>query len=135
MIDTPDSHTARGNESRPTRRKWPSLAAWAVYTKLAVAAGVLGGFVFHYMGGAKTDYARIDMKALETAFKSATMSSKNKEPNYPAGVIPFLGQGENALRDPWGGRYQMRMIQTGDGPRPQFFTFTPGGEEIVWPRQ
>jgi hypothetical protein len=106
-----------------------------VGTMLAVVTGVLGGFVFHYMGGAKTDYARIDMKALETAFESAAKSSKNKKLNYPAGVIPFLVQGENALMDPWGSQYQMRMIQTTDGPRVQFFTFTPGGEEIAWPRQ
>ena len=102
---------------------------------LVVLAAVSSMSVSCYLGYAKADKARLDMKTLETAYKSAVSASKQKQPSYPADIIPFLEQGSGGLIDPWDKQYQMRLIQTTDGPRPQFFTFAPGGEEIVWPKQ
>lgn len=79
--------------------------------------------------------AEQDMRVLEDAFRAPMTSNGNREPNYPADIIPLLKNGEAATIDQWGGQYQMRIIQTEVGPRPQFFTFAPDGMEIVWPKQ
>jgi hypothetical protein len=92
-------------------------------------------FVFRYLENAKIDKARLDMKSLETAYKSAMTMNGNNEPNYPADIIPLLEQGQNGLIDPWNGQYQVRVINSDVGPRPQFFTFTSAGQEVVWPKQ
>lgn len=135
MSAEPDTPAARDNEFRPrllTKLGVTILVVVTIAMTLLVAENV---FVFRYLGAAKADKARLDMKTLETAYKSAVSASKQKQPSYPADIIPFLEQGSAGLIDPWDKQYQMRIIQTGDGPRPQFFTFAPDGQEIVWPRQ
>jgi hypothetical protein len=136
MSAEPDTPTACDNDRRlPLFRKL-ALAVLIAIPTLVILVGVLGKVVsYSDMEAAKADKARLDMKTLETAYKSAVGASKQKQPSYPSDIIPFLEQGSGGLIDPWDKQYQMRLIQTTDGPRPQFFTFAPGGEEIVWPKQ
>jgi general secretion pathway protein G len=117
------------------RSAFTLLEVLVVVAILVVLAGVSSVFVFRYLENAKIDKARLDMKSLETAYKSAMTMNGNNEPNYPADIIPLLEQGQAGLTDPWDGQYQVRVINSEVGPRPQFFTFTKSGQEVVWPKQ
>jgi hypothetical protein len=132
MSAEPNTPAASGTDSPPSSLKELRVTI-LVSVAILLVFGVSSAFVIYYKRSAKANEAQLHMRALEMAYKSAKSMRGNIEPIYPKDIIPLMAQGKNALIDPWGGQYQVRLIQTGDGPRPQFFTFTPGGEEIVWP--
>ncbi len=116
-----------------SRSAFTLLEVLVVVAILVVLASVSSIYVFRYLEDAKKDKAIIDMQVLEKTYKAAIMKNGGEEVTLQQ-MIPLLEQGSNALNDPWGGTYQMRMIQSEVGPRPQFYTVHQG-EEIFWPRQ
>jgi hypothetical protein len=137
MDAEPSTPAARENESWLPLLRELGVTILVLVAILMTILGVSSVFVFRQLEATRADWARLDMKALETAYKSAMRAKSEAEPNYPADIIPLLEQGENGLIDPWGNQYQVRVFTCVDGygPQPQFFTFTFWGEEIVWPRQ
>ena len=121
--------------ARRTRSAFTLLEELVVVAILIVLASVAGIYVFGYLEDAKKDKALLDMQALTTAFESYMIKNGNIEPDSIAALIPLMKQGDAALIDPWGGQYQYRVVTTEVGPRVQFFTSTPDGQELVWPRQ
>ena len=120
----------------PRRAAFTLLEVLVVLAIVVVMAGVSSVYVFRYLEDANKDAARMGMQAVEQAYNTAMLRNGGNPPNYPADVIPYLTQGQAALQDPWGGTYQMTMVQTEVGERPQFYcTSTKDQTKVVWPQK
>lgn len=130
MLVTPTRNSAR------RRSAFTLLEVLVVVAILVVLASVASIAVFRYLDDAKKDKAMLDMQALETVYKSYVI--KNDVPPDAVTIqdlAPLMTQGGGAMVDPWGNPYQIRFVQGPTEVRAQFFTVSPDGQEITWPRR
>jgi type II secretory pathway pseudopilin PulG len=106
---------------------------------LIVLASVATFAVLPALEGAKNDKATLDMQVLEKAYKTVALRSGGEVDSSTFNMqmlVPQLEQGSAALLDPWSKPYQFQFIPSETGEeRIQFFTVSPKGEQIVWPRR
>jgi general secretion pathway protein G len=137
MIAVPARRLSHLNRS--TRDAFTLLEVLVVVAILVVLASVASVAVFRHLDEAKEDKATLDMQALEKTYKAAVLKSGGEmnSTNFKMeALIPYIDQGAAALIDPWGQQYNFRFGQSqGGDERIQFYTMTPKGKELVWPRQ
>jgi general secretion pathway protein G len=121
------------------RNAFTLLEVLVVVAILVVLASVASIAVFRYLEESREDKATLDMQAMEKAYKALVLKT-DQEVNASTFQLqmltPYFDQGTNALVDPWGQPYNFRFgASEGGDERIQFFTTTPKGKELVWPRR
>lgn len=118
------------------RAAFTLLEVLVVVAILVILASVASIYVFKFRSDAFKDKARLDMQALTTAYNSFKLKS-GEDMNFDDITVlaPYMTEGTNSLRDPWGNMYRVRPMAAEQMDRVQFYTVAPDGEEIVWPRQ
>lgn len=115
------------------------LEVLVVVAILIVLASVATFAVLPQLEASKNSKAELDMKTLESAYKAVALESAGdvNSSTFNMGMLTQkLDQGSAALLDPWGQEYQFRFVASESGEeRIQFFTTTPKGVQLVWPRK
>jgi general secretion pathway protein G len=111
------------------------LIVVAILVILASAASI--GF-FRYLEEAKVGRAKTDMRAIEKALQTYYINNETyPPPDQIVLIAPYLEQGQEALKDPWGQLYSFEIKEYPDETdgqtklRPVVFCQPPGNKPLI----
>jgi general secretion pathway protein G len=132
--------TTRG--VRTIRSGFTLLEVLVVVTILIILASVATFATMRYLRDAKINEANLKMQKIVNAINAYQVQDPYN--GFPESLVelvvateagpPLLVGGEDAITDPWGNMFQVRVMNDQGVDRAQVFTYTPDQVEIAWPR-
>jgi len=132
--------TVQNARQRAMRRAgFTLLEVLVVVAILVILAGVASVATMRYLEDAKKSKAQLGCKAIAQAaeaYQTNPANTTNDLPDIqsllqPAFGTSYLKNGQEDLMDPWGGMYQMKAHQQGDGSiSPLVYTIAKDGTPI-----
>jgi general secretion pathway protein G len=115
-----------------TRSAFTLLEVLIVVAILVVLAGVSSIYVFRYLEEAKVDRCKADVQTIAKAAQAYQIRHGHLPESIllliqpTDGALPYLENGVEAIRDPWGQQYQYNPAGPNNGGlKPDVWTVSP----------
>ena len=133
--------TVQNARQRAVRRAgFTLLEVLVVVAILVILAGVASVATMRYLEDAKKSKAQLGCKAIAQAAEAYQTNPANTTNDLPPDLTTlinpgfgtsYLKNGQEDLMDPWGGQYQMKAHQQGDGNiSPLVYTIAKDGTPV-----